>query len=56
MTYPSSAAYYWIYFWDVTAGQTQADATPTADPVAPGGTYFDFAGVTDQLHLSVEAR
>jgi hypothetical protein len=46
VTYPSSAVYYWIYYWDVTAGQTEADATQTADPAAPGTTSFDIAGLT----------
>lgn len=26
VTYPSSAVYYWIYFWDITAGQTEQEA------------------------------
>jgi hypothetical protein len=46
VTYPSSAVYYWVYYWDVTAGQTIVNATRAALPAPPGTTSFDFAGWT----------
>jgi hypothetical protein len=53
VTYPSSAVYYWLYYWDVTAGQTQANATRAADPLPPGSTYIHFTGVTPASLSSV---
>jgi hypothetical protein len=46
VTYPSSAVYYWIYYWNVTAGQTEADATELPDPAPPGSVSLDIEGLT----------
>ena len=46
VTYPSSAVYYWVYYWDVTAGQTEADASVMPDPAPPGTTNLDIEGLT----------
>jgi Fibronectin type III domain len=58
VTYPSSAVYYWIYYWDVSAGQTESQATQSAVPAPPGTNYFDFLGLRggDQYGFYVKAQ
>jgi hypothetical protein len=38
--------YYWVSYWDVTAGQTEEDASQAAYPLPAGTTSVDFEGLT----------
>lgn len=53
VSYPSSSVLYWVYYWDITAGQTEADALQAALPAGPGATTATFQGLTSTNTFSL---